>query len=460
MKVKVRWLWGLFGSLSILLGIGSKHGIITAQAGETCSTIPDPVISQMLDLMSLDQWLLFLQDLTGEREVMIFGQQRTINTRYTPRLFDGSVNALAFNYVEEQLATMQYPLNTIVGNFGYLEHDYAYYGNNWQNLILTIPGQDPVDPRELILSAHLDDLPAENAPGAGDNGVGAAALLEIARVLRFYQFDATIKLIWFTGEEQGLLGSQAYLSDYGMFSEDLIGVINLDMFGYDSDDDDCFEIHAGILPESHALGDCLIDAISAYSLPLKFDYIKKVVPLAISDHRPFWQANFGSIDILENHFERQESDAYQQCGEDADINPNNHTSNDTITNSVDTSLAFNIVKANLAAAASISEPQGACFESQPALSIQSSVPNVILNWQNMGGWITYRLYRSSHGCGGPWMELADNLYATKYIDTPSPAPQLAYRLEAISPSGMCYSLPSNCVTDISINWYFFPLASK
>jgi hypothetical protein len=460
MKAMACWSRGGVFVLIVVLGIGSSSNAHAVQADPTCSETPIPSVTQILNMTSQDQWLTYLQELTGEKEVLISGQTRTIATRFTPSLFDGSDDALAFIYIEEQLSAMQYPSNAAIDQFGYMEHDYTYNGNHWQNLILTIPGQDSVDPRELILSAHLDNLPIDDAPGAEDNGVGATALLEIARILRYFQFNVTIKMIWFTGEEQGLRGSQAYLSDFGAFSEDLIGVINLDMFGYDSDGDDCFEIHAGNLPESYVLGDCLINIISAYDLPLTFDYIKAVIPAAVSDHRSFWANHFGAIELLENHFPVQVTDEYHQCGIQADANPYYHTVNDTIANSLDVPLTFNLVKASLATAATISEPQGACFTSQPELALQSSVPSVSLNWQQMGEWITYRLYRSTAGCDGPWMERADNLYTTSFLDAPLPAPDLAYRLEAISPSGTCISLPSNCVTDISIHWSFFPLVRR
>jgi hypothetical protein len=460
MKGMARWSRGVFIVLFVVLGIGSGPNIYNVQADLTCSENPIPAVTQILSMTSQYQWLTYLQELTGEVDVSISGQVCTIATRFTPNLFDGSEDGLAFIYIEEQLAAMQYPPNAAIDQFGYLEHDYTFNGNHWQNLILTIPGQDSVDPRELILSAHLDDLPIDVGPGAEDNGVGATGLLEIARILRYFQFNVTIKLIWFTGEEQGLRGSQAFLSDFGAFSEDLIGVINLDMFGYDSDGDDCFEIHAGDLPESYVLGDCLVNIISAYDLPLTFDYIKAVVPAAVSDHRPFWANDFGAIELLENHFPVQVADEYHQCGIQADANPYYHSVNDTIANSLDVPLAFNLVKASLATAATISEPQGACFSSQPELTLQSSLPSVALNWQQMGEWITYRLYRSTTGCDGPWIERADNLYTTSFLDAPLPAPDLAYRLEAISPSGTCISLPSNCVSDISIQWSFLPMVAK
>jgi len=460
MKVMACCSRGAVLFLLIFLGFASSLNANAVQADPVCSSSPATEVTQILEMTSQDQWLAYLQELTGEKEVMISGQAQTITTRFSPKLFDGSTDALAFFYVEEQLSAMQYPSHAGIDQFGYLEHNYSFNGNHWRNLILTIPGQDPVDSQELILSAHLDNLPSEDAPGAEDNGVGVAALLEIARVLRYFEFNASIKLIWFTGEEQGLRGSQAYLSDYGAFSEDLIGVINLDMFGYDSDGDGCFEIHAGDLPESYALGDCFIDSISAYELPLSYDYIKSVVPGAASDHLSFWEADFGAIEILENHFPLQVSDEHHQCGIRTDANPYYHTMNDTIANSLDIPLTFNLVKASLATVATISEPQGVCFVSQPELTLQSSVPSINLNWQHMGEWTTYRLYRSTTGCEGPWMERADNLYTTSYLDPPLPAPDLAYRLEAISPSGTCVSLPSNCVTDIAIHWFYLPLVEK
>jgi hypothetical protein len=444
------WLFGL--------EVGTSSAVLP---GDTiCSTTPLPSIMQILSRASQDQWLTYLQELTGEKDVTISGYTRRITTRFTPSLFDGSENALAFIYLEEQLSSMQYPSYVMIDQFGFLEHEYSYNGNNWKNLILTIPGMDPVDHRELIVSAHLDDLPVQDAPGAEDNGVGAAALLEIARVLRYFQFDVTIKLIWFTGEEQGLRGSQAYLLDYGMFSEDLIGAINLDMFGYDSDGDDCFEIHAGDLSESYVLGNCLVNTLAAYEIPIAFDYLQTAVPGAASDHRPFWEHGIGAIEILENHFPVNTSDEYHQCGSYADTNPYYHSINDTIANSVDIPMAFNVVRASLATATTLAQPQGACFSSQPELTHQLSLPSVTLNWLDMGDLITYRLYRSTSGCEGPWSELADNLYTTSYLDSQMPATNLAYQLEAIAPSGMCISLPSNCVSDISIYWSFFPLVSR
>jgi leucyl aminopeptidase len=401
-----------------------------------------------------------LEELTGERSVLLYGDLYSITNRYSSHLFDGSDNAMAFQYIKSKLDDMGYPPNTEYNHYGYYEHNYTYNTNHWKNLILTIPGVDQVDPQKLIFAAHLDDLPDLSAPGAEDNGVGAAALLEIAHILRNYQFNATIRLIWFTGEEQGLRGSHAYVLDNTSFFGDLIGVINLDMFGYDEDDDGCFEIHAGSLAASQKLGDCLITVIDAYDFPLSYDYIKEVVPSATSDHRSFWEDDVAAIEILENHYPSFPSDPYQQCGTVIDTNPYNHTANDTIANSLNIGHAFDIIKASLAAGATLAEPLGVCFNELPIVEASVGVPYVELDWQDMGGYITYRVSRSSTGCKGPWEELTDNLSASEYFDRPFPVSDLAYQVEAISPSGTCISMPGNCVTNLNLMWNIFPIIHR
>jgi len=70
-----------------------------------------------------------------------------------------------------------------------------------------------------------------DAPGANDDASGTAAVLELARVMARYKFDATIVFMAVAGEEQALLGS-TYFSDQAkqkatnieaMFTNDIIG---------------------------------------------------------------------------------------------------------------------------------------------------------------------------------------------------------------------------------------------
>ena len=81
------------------------------------------------------------------------------------------------------------------------------------NVLGEIPGSDRKD--EIVLvGAHLDSWHA--GTGATDNAVGVAAVMEAARVLKASGLKPrrTIRFALWTGEEQGYLGSAAYVSTY------------------------------------------------------------------------------------------------------------------------------------------------------------------------------------------------------------------------------------------------------
>ena len=70
-----------------------------------------------------------------------------------------------------------------------------------------------------------------DAPGANDDASGTAAVLEMARVMAKYKFDATIVFMTVPGEEQGLLGATHFAEESkknnvnieAMFTNDIIG---------------------------------------------------------------------------------------------------------------------------------------------------------------------------------------------------------------------------------------------
>ena len=65
----------------------------------------------------------------------------------------------------------------------------------------------------VIVSAHLDSWNGPGSQGATDNGTGSSVTLEAARILATAgaKPKRTIRFILWTGEEQGLLGSRAYV---------------------------------------------------------------------------------------------------------------------------------------------------------------------------------------------------------------------------------------------------------
>ena len=86
---------------------------------------------------------------------------------------------------------------------------------NSYNVIAEIPGRDPALGDEVVLvGAHLDSW--HTATGATDNADGAVALMEAMRILTALgaQPRRTIRAALWSGEEQGLLGARAYLTQH------------------------------------------------------------------------------------------------------------------------------------------------------------------------------------------------------------------------------------------------------
>ncbi|MEV7027146.1 M28 family metallopeptidase, partial [Kitasatospora sp. NPDC093558] len=61
----------------------------------------------------------------------------------------------------------------------------------------------------VFVGAHLDSVPA--GPGVNDNGSGSAGILEVARNLGVRQVRNKVKFAWWSAEEFGLKGSEAYV---------------------------------------------------------------------------------------------------------------------------------------------------------------------------------------------------------------------------------------------------------
>lgn len=88
------------------------------------------------------------------------------------------------------------------------------------NYLAEIPGTAPNE--VVMLGGHLDSW--HSATGATDNAAGSAVMMEAARMLAKYYHDTgtrprrTIRVALWTGEEQGLLGSRAYVEQtFGSF---------------------------------------------------------------------------------------------------------------------------------------------------------------------------------------------------------------------------------------------------
>ena len=86
---------------------------------------------------------------------------------------------------------------------------------NTYNVVAEMPGADPQLKSEVVLiGAHLDSW--HTGTGASDNADGAAVVLEAMRILKTIgaQPKRTIRVALWSGEEQGLLGSKAYVKQH------------------------------------------------------------------------------------------------------------------------------------------------------------------------------------------------------------------------------------------------------
>jgi carboxypeptidase Q len=83
--------------------------------------------------------------------------------------------------------------------------------NSW-NVLAEIPGTDRAD-EVVMLGAHFDTWHA--GTGATDNTAGSAVMLEAVRILKTLNLPLrrTVRIGLWMGEEQGLLGSRAYVRD-------------------------------------------------------------------------------------------------------------------------------------------------------------------------------------------------------------------------------------------------------
>jgi carboxypeptidase Q len=93
-----------------------------------------------------------------------------------------------------------------------VNHDYPE-GKTTYNVIGEIPGTDRAD-EVVMLGGHLDSW--HSATGATDNAIGSSIMLEAARLIQTLGLKPrrTIRVALWSGEEEGLLGSLAYVKQH------------------------------------------------------------------------------------------------------------------------------------------------------------------------------------------------------------------------------------------------------
>lgn len=235
-------------------------------------------------------------------------------------------NANALAWLKAKYTSFGYLPNEIV------EDPFTFGATTSKNLVVTKTGT--LYPNTfVIICGHFDTIAGA---GANDNGSGVSIILEIARILKNVPTEYSIKFINFSGEEQGLYGSQHYVNNIVNATTpkmDIRLVFNIDQVGGVAG-----QINNTIVCEkdqrpptsnnaaSAARTQELVNCTALYS-----NLFTTIGPAYSSDYIPF--ENNG--EIITGFFESNES-------------PYPHTPNDTYVN-MDPVFVYNVGKAALGA---------------------------------------------------------------------------------------------------------------
>ncbi len=241
-----------------------------------------PVVQQIINSVKQDSLIHFVKELSGAIPTVINGTSQSILSRN--KLQPG--NALAETYIKQKLQS--YGINTTIQSFS----------STGKNVIATQVGTEFPN-KKYMICAHFDDMPSGTiAPGADDNASGTAAVIEAARIFSQYSFPFTIIYALWDEEEQGLVGSAYYATQAANAGDSILGVINLDMIAYDSNNDGVCNVHNRDVGSSIQLYRKMIEVNSQYDINLSI--VSYNPGSTYSDHASFWNKGYGAILLIED----------------------------------------------------------------------------------------------------------------------------------------------------------------
>ncbi len=185
----------------------------------------------------------------------------------------------------------------------------------------------------IILGAHYDSH--NTSYGANDNGSGVVATMEIARIIANVPTQRSVRIINFSGEEQGFVGSQHYVTNTLNPSEIVNLMLNLDQLGGTKSSDNskivCERDEGNKIPENDALSFLKADTLA--TIISQYTNLEPVIGRAYSsDYIPFEKAGYTIVGL------------YQESDYDAFY----HSSADRVFN-MDTEATEQVIKGALAA---------------------------------------------------------------------------------------------------------------
>lgn len=222
----------------ILFGLSANLLIITAQTPRRRSTRQTPrkiantaiisIVSQ-IDARNIERTI---------RQLVAFGTRNTLSEQNDPKRGIGAARDWLYAEFVKAAETSNGRMTVEKQSYEQQKAQRVPQPTIVTNVVATLKGSQPeATDRIYVVSGHYDSMcnsPTDakcDAPGANDDASGTAAVLEMARVMAKFEFDATIVFMAVAGEEQSLLGSthfaeQAKQKNWnidGMFTNDIIG---------------------------------------------------------------------------------------------------------------------------------------------------------------------------------------------------------------------------------------------
>jgi len=171
------------------------------------------------------------------------------------------------------------------------------------NIVAILPGSDPkLKDEYVVFTAHLDHMgigtPVNGDNiynGAIDNASGSAALLEIARALAAMPKAPRRSILFLsvTGEEEGLLGSDAFAYHPTVPIHQIVANVNMDEIG-------CFYDFADIVPQGadhSTIGPIVEDVARRFNLQISPDPTPDEVYFVRSDQYSFVQKGVPAVAV-------------------------------------------------------------------------------------------------------------------------------------------------------------------
>ncbi len=178
-------------------------------------------------------------------------------------------------------------------------HSWSNSGYDSENIEATLHGLDQTSDEIYIICGHYDSVPG--SPGADDDGSGTVATLAAAYIMSQYSFNHTIRFVTFSGEEQGLLGSERYAQEAYSNGDNIVATLNVDMIGFAEDEFEGSKVKVYHNDDSYWLVDYTDDIATQYEDLIDLDVLPSGWSWG-SDHYYFWEYDYDALFYHEYEF--------------------------------------------------------------------------------------------------------------------------------------------------------------